>query len=317
MPGLPPSFNLVPIPADEIKKEKFTQILEDSDCVFAGVPTNHIEISDDESPQTSATEVLAQDNDILKRLEDGSQQLDSQNSLKQFEPRKVQRRNTRKRFPGKNAQDYINDSDDSFVIRTKGNVISTSTLELNDEFSVFLSSQIAFFQNDKRPGVFKSPKEVVPFTYSSSSSSFKNHKNLEYRTSFNSKIKNVEYKKDEKFEVSVDLRHFNLFDCIIAGDSNIQQYFQLSEEEFSSFKYFFDRIKNFNLNAKRQSHQNDFEKLFNLFLEYFDEFNTFSFKLNDRNLEISPVISSSSCSHENLKSAINPKILKKMKAYKC
>lgn len=278
------------------------------------VPDVIIEINDSDSPPHQSDETIAPSNEVLKILEEGSQKSGSQDSLVSFEPRIL--RHTKNRPTSSNMSapkpkkrkitsttkkivDNYLDSDDSFET---GNEIVEPILELNDEFSVFLSSQMICQVTQK---VEESKKVQVPFTYAAKSSSASSNQ-IEVKNCFHSSIKRV-YVRNGEIEFIINMRQFNLYHLSVTGDQNIKNFLRLSEKQFESFKYFFDRIPNLNLECKR--------KLFALFIEHYKNFNTFSFSLNDQEVTVQPPVATSRC-HKNLQSAIDPQIVQKMRLLK-
>lgn len=105
---------------------------------------------------------------------------------------------------------------------------------LNDDFSVFLSSQLIDIElPPEQPTINEQP---IPFTFVQSSSSLKPQPSTNQAsesTCFISQLCSVNFEKNVKFDIHVNFPQYNLYDVILRGDS-IQPLLNIKPEEYDA-----------------------------------------------------------------------------------
>lgn len=186
---------------------------------------------------------------------------------------------------------------------------------LNDDFSVFLSSQLMCVEGEKCAAV---PAEELPFTYVKPAV-MKAHKETSLITTcFLVQLVRVVYEKNVKFELHVNLPQYSLYEIIINKDS-VQSLLNINNIEFRSIMNLLEVVESyhFNLADKKRGQVGSSGVSFitnqlDLFFSTQIRFKTFNLIVNGENFEC--VDGSLTSSNKNdLTFAIDSNILRKMR----
>lgn len=251
------------------------------------------------SPQSSA-------NDTFKQLEPRvlryAQKRTAPGPLSSKTSAPKRSRNVNKKQPAKQIE-YIDEDSQESLPPANGNSNAIPPNEVvsnanDDELSIFLSSQLIEYDPPRQSNSQTHITDPNPFTFApqtaSTPSSSSHCNNL--KTSFHAQIKGVKFVVDERFEITVTVRQFNLYELVIADDQSIQNFFNINENCFQSLKNLLITLGKYEYHSEqkqqvrkrgRKSKADSLKSTVDHFFETFHNFDISHFQLDGHQIEVS------------------------------
>lgn len=221
-----------------------------------------------------------------------------------------------KKPPKKGGLEYMDDSSESPTLNTAGNRSDELRNVLNDDFSVFLSSQL---DNLVPMPVVEQSKSPVPFTFTKTS--IVSTETPSERSGFVANINRVEYEKNVKLELHLNIPQFNLYQVVVHGDA-IKTILNLTDEKFNILMSLLNLLERYEFVSNGLSHrpvkspsENEACRHLDRFFASQSNFTTFNINIFESlNNQFNPEPASISASSVDVTGAIEPSTLSKIKS---